>query len=215
MSQRFRQGDFSGNSPPFAPRIPPTSHPWPPFHPEHLELGPTGAPLLSQYPTLPPPRFHRPPAPFHRPPGPSGYAPAYPQFGPNPVGSPHRRMPQKRRRGPNSPGQWFGSPHYQHPHHWRGGKKSHSGDTSFSDEYDPYYDRSMFEDPWKDLFSAHVVLTSNTATGVCPDKNAVSESFSSSSSVEVSHEAFGWPDATTKGALTWSEESSTSCLKPT
>lgn len=152
MSRHPPVGHFAGDAPPIDPYIPPgLLYPWP--------TGPPNVSRPGQYPSVhsyfPSPQAH------------SGYAVTPPRFGFHTSrGTPPRRMPQKRFRGPYS----LENPPHQKQFHRR---KVSSHERSLFDRDDPFYDISMFEDPWKDFFP--VSTEEMVKDGVCSDTRLLSD----------------------------------------
>lgn len=125
-------------------------HRYPPMAPPPQPY-PPNQPFVRQPPFPPPPRFGYglPPLP---PPGPGGYNGPPPHLPPMAYPPPphfHSRhsRPWKRprnwtERGGRGRGQYHGS------------KRHHTEQPGNFGDNDPYYDMSMFEDPWKDLLEA-------------------------------------------------------------
>lgn len=146
----------AGDAPPIGSYIPPNMlYPWPTGLPDVSRPG-QYHPVHSAY--FPSPQAH------------PGYAFTPPRFGFRTIrGNPPRRIPQKRFRGPDSP---ENPPHHKQFHRqWKG--KASSYDRSLFDRDDPFYDKSMFEDPWKDFYP---VSTEKVVEGaVCSDERVDSD----------------------------------------
>lgn len=156
MSRHPPVGHFAGDAPPSGSYIPPDMlYPWP--------IGSPNVSRPGQYPLVH--SYFPSPQPL---PGYGAVNP--PRFGfHNFRGTPPRRMSQKRFRGPDL---LENSPHQKQFHRqWKGKVSSH--ERSLFDRDDPFYDKSMFEDPWKDLYP---VSTEKVAEGaVCSDRRVVSD----------------------------------------